>query len=46
MEAIMAEPLITEDQLTQLLANGTRSASGEDIEPSVDHAEPGAIAGP
>lgn len=25
MEAIMAEPLITEDQLAQLLANGART---------------------
>lgn len=32
MEAIMAEPLITEDQLAQLLANGARSAAGEDID--------------
>jgi hypothetical protein len=32
MEAIMAEPLSTEDQLAQLLANGTRSANGEDID--------------
>jgi len=29
----MAEPLITEDQFTQLLANGARSAAGEDIDP-------------
>jgi hypothetical protein len=33
MEAIMAEPLITENQLAQLLANGARSAAGEDIDP-------------
>lgn len=33
MEAVMAEPLITEDQLAQLLANGARSAAGEDIDP-------------
>lgn len=33
MEAIMAEPLITEDQLAQLLANGARSVAGEDIDP-------------
>lgn len=33
MEAIMAEPLITESQLAQLLANGARSAAGEDIDP-------------
>lgn len=33
MEAIMAEPLITEDQLTHLLANGMHSANGEDIDP-------------
>lgn len=31
MEAIMAEPLITEDQLAQLLANGARSAGGLDL---------------
>ncbi|MGV2067026.1 DUF2958 domain-containing protein [Agrobacterium sp. 22-226-1] len=29
----MAEPLITESQLAQLLANGARSAAGEDIDP-------------
>lgn len=29
----MAEPLITEDDLAQLLANGARSAAGEDIDP-------------
>lgn len=33
MEADMAEPLITENQLAQLLANGARSAAGEDIDP-------------
>jgi len=33
MEAIMAEPLITESLLAQLLANGARSAAGEDIDP-------------
>jgi hypothetical protein len=33
MEAIMAEPLVTADQLAQLLANGARSAAGEDIDP-------------
>ena len=33
MEAIMAEPLITESQLAQLFANGARSAAGEDIDP-------------
>jgi hypothetical protein len=34
MEADMAEPLITDEQLAQLIANGTRSAAGEDIDPS------------
>ena len=37
MEAIMAEPLITESQLAQLLANGARSAAGEDIDPRHHH---------
>lgn len=29
----MTEPLITSEQLTQLLANGAHSATGEDIDP-------------
>ncbi|WP_188411272.1 DUF2958 domain-containing protein [Agaricicola taiwanensis] len=29
----MAEPLITDDQLAQLLANGARSAAGASIDP-------------
>lgn len=33
MEADMAEPLITNEQLAQLVANGARSAAGEDIDP-------------
>ncbi len=33
MEATMAEPLITDDQRAQLLANGIRSAAGECIDP-------------
>ena len=33
MEATMVEPLITESQLAQLLANGARSAAGENIDP-------------
>jgi hypothetical protein len=33
MEAGMAEPLITNGLFAQLLANGARSAAGEDIDP-------------
>lgn len=33
MDAIMAEPLITEDQLAQLLANDLRNFAGENIDP-------------
>ena len=33
MEAIMAEPLITDELYAQLFANGARSAAGEDIDP-------------
>lgn len=33
MEATMSYPLITDEQRTELLANGARTASGEEIDP-------------